>query len=376
MEVVFFINYLNHHQIALTDHLYQSLGADFLCVCTQPQNLNELKGGKDYSLRLYCVNATESAELRQLAFMKARDADVCLFGAESLEFAVERAKYNTGGLSFEIGERWFKKGWINLLSPRFIKWLYCYYRYFRKRNFYRLCASAFAAKDVMRVGAYKDRCFKWGYFINNNVIDIERNHQEDNVIRIMWCARFLDWKHPELAVMLAARLKKKGYCFLLDMYGSGEKLEVIKRLTKKLEVEDVVHFCGNHTNQVIIQEMARHDIFLFTSDQNEGWGVVLNEAMSCGCVVVASDKIGSVPYMINDGVNGLIFQSRNIESLENKISYLIENQDILKEMSSEARDTLDQLWSSKNAVKNLLELINDINNNAVSNLVGPCQQDR
>ena len=374
MKIVFFINYLNHHQIALTDKLYQSLRDEFLCVCTKPHNLNELKGGKDYSIRPYCINATDSAELREIAYIQAREADVCLFGAESLEYAVERARCNTDGLSFEIGERWFKKGWINLLSPRFIKWLYCYYRYFRKRKFYRLCASAFAAKDLIRVGAYKNRCFKWGYFINGD-IETRRNHQTDNIIRIMWCGRFIDWKHPELPVMLAARLKAKAYNFVVDMYGCGEDLESGKRLARKLDVMDVVHFHGSHSNHIIRQEMNKHDIFLATSDRNEGWGVVLNEAMSCGCAVIASDMIGSVPYLIEDGVNGLIFKSGNIDALEKKVVYFLENQDCMSEMSQNARVTLKQVWSPDNAVNNLLTLIKALKANTVSNNIGPCQSE-
>jgi glycosyltransferase involved in cell wall biosynthesis len=39
-------------------------------------------------------------------------------------------------------------------------------------------------------------------------------------------------------------------------------------------------------------------VFIFTSDRNEGWGAVLNEAMGSGCAVVAADLIGSVPYLI------------------------------------------------------------------------------
>ena len=374
MKIVFFINYLNHHQIALTDKLYQSLRDEFLCICTKPNDFNELKGGEDYSSRPYCINATDSAELRELAIMQAREADVCLFGAESLEYAVERARCNTDGLSFEIGERWFKKGWINLLSPRFIKWLYCYYRYFRKRKFYRLCAGAFAAKDVMRVGAYENRCFKWGYFINSD-IDIRRNRQADKIIRIMWCGRFIEWKHPEMAVMLAARLKKKAYDFVIDMYGSGEELESVKRLAGESDVLDVVHFCGSHSNHVIRQEMNRHDIFLFTSDRNEGWGVVLNEAMSCGCAVIASNMIGSVPYLIEDGVNGLVFQSGNLDALEEKVAYLLENQSCMDEISRNAMVTVRQVWSPDNAVDNLLELIKELDDNTVSDIIGPCQSD-
>ena len=59
--VVFFLNYLNHHQVAVTDELYNCLKEDFVCVCTLPNKTSELKGGEDFSARSYCINATESS---------------------------------------------------------------------------------------------------------------------------------------------------------------------------------------------------------------------------------------------------------------------------------------------------------------------------
>lgn len=35
---------------------------------------------------------------------------------------------------------------------------------------------------------------------------------------------------------------------------------------------DVVHFCGSRPNEELMSDMQKHEIFLFTSDRNEGWG--------------------------------------------------------------------------------------------------------
>ncbi len=40
----------------------------------------------------------------------AREAEVCVFGANSMEYALERVKQSECGLSFEFGERWLKRG--------------------------------------------------------------------------------------------------------------------------------------------------------------------------------------------------------------------------------------------------------------------------
>ena len=380
MKLAFYINYLNHHQVALTDALYDKLGHDFVCVCTRPVKTSELKGGADCSDRVYCINATDSKDSYNSAMIYARESEVCIFGADSLMFAIERAKNNLTGISFEVGERWFKKGYVNALSPRFLRWLFIYYKYFRKSNFYRLCAGAFVSKDLNFVGAYKNKCFKWGYFTkidnSDSYIQSQPHLVQDEMFRIMWCSRFLRWKHPELPVKLAVRLKKKGFRFIIDMYGSGDELEATKTLAKKLDVEDVVNFCGNKPNDKIISEMRNHELFIFTSDRNEGWGVVLNEAMANGCTVVASDEIGSVPFLIEDGVNGTCFKSCDIDSLEQKVIYLIERPDKRQKMVQNAYYTMQSVWSPENAAKSFLALISNSTAFPIktNKIYGPCSR--
>ena len=163
-------------------------------------------------------------------------------------------------------------------------------------------------------------------------------------------------KHPELPVQLAARLKAKGYRFTIDMFGSGEELENTKNLIAQLGVEDCVNLCGNRPNDEILKEMRKHKIFLFTSDRNEGWGAVLNEAMSNGCAPVASDSIGSVPYLIKNDYNGLQFKSCDILSLDDAVCSLLDDSERLQAMRKKALHTMQMEWNPKIAAKNFIEL--------------------
>ena len=371
--VVFFVNYLNHHQVAVTDELYNCLKDDFVCVCTMPSNALELKGGEDFSGRPYCINAAVNPNHYLKAISYAHSADVCLFGAESLKYAVERARYNKDGLSFEVGERWLKKGIINIFSPRLVKNLWYYHTLFRYRNFYKLCASAYAAKDHKILMSYRNKCYKWGYFPKH--IECTLKPSISNPISMMWCSRFLKWKHPELPIKAASILAKKGYDFVLDMYGNGEELDYCKELSRKFNVHERINFHGNVPNHNIIDAMKDHDVFLFTSDRNEGWGVVLNEAMSSGCAVVCSDLIGSVPYLIRNNENGLIFKSGDISSLVEKIEYLFENQDKILKLGRNANKTIINVWSPQAAVHNFIKLVSELTcGNDTSILEGPCSK--
>lgn len=376
MTLTFFCNYLNHHQAGVADELYALLGHDFRFVCTLPVDPGEMKGGVDYSNRDYCLQASSSTcNLRQ-AMKLALESDVCVFGACSQVYAVKRAIENPTGLSFEIGERWLKRGWVNLLSRNLIRWRLNYGRYYRKANFYKLCASAYTREDDEAMCCYKDRHFKWGYF--PAVPSVKPLHNEvdaDAPVRLMWCARFIDWKHPELPLYMAEELKRQGYEFILDYYGSGILENDIRRLVRQFKLEDRVFFHGNVPNEEIHRKMSEHDIFIFTSDKREGWGVVANEALGNGCAVVASDAIGSIPFLIRNGYNGFIFTSRDSGSLTERIRQLLENRLQLQRMRINAKTTIANLWNPVNAAKALLRLIDDLQNGRECSIDdGPCSK--
>lgn len=376
MNIAFYTNFINHHQVLLADELYLLSGGQYCFVETMPM-FDWLKSGgyDDFSSRPYVLQAWKDDVSKKKAEELCINVDVAIFGADSLEYQIMRTK--TGKLSFEASERWLKKGILNLLSPRLLRNMWYYHTLFRKKPVYKLCSSAYAAGDQYKMFSFKDRCYKWGYFTRVDHYDIEASldNRQATEFRLMWCARFLKWKHPEMAIKLAARLKAKDYAFTLDMYGSGVELERMQLLARQLEVTDVVRFCGNLPNDQILEQMRCHDIFLFTSDRNEGWGAVANEAMSNGCVLVGSDAIGSVPFLVKDGENGCVFKSCDLDSLMNKVEYLLNNRTEIRRLAVNGYLTMKTVWSPENAARNLMTLIDDLRNGRDTSVAdGPCSK--
>ena len=114
MIIAYFSNFLNHHQKLVADELASTEGIDYIFVETVPMYDWLKKGGyTDYSQVSYVLRAWENEENRQKAIELAKTADVALFGGpEVLYLEVIRAK-NTDKISFEVSERWLKRGWLN-----------------------------------------------------------------------------------------------------------------------------------------------------------------------------------------------------------------------------------------------------------------------
>ncbi len=379
MKLVFITNYINHHQVHLADAFYQILGKNYAFVATQEMHEWRKKlGYPDFSDREYLVNAYKSKSAKLNALHLVNEADVVIIGSAPDKYVLDRIK--AGKLTFRYSERWFKsKPWY-FSGPR--AWINFYKNHIRFKNkpLYMLAASAYTANDVYAIGAYKNKVYKWGYFTQVNP-DFEVETPQNlgvstlEITPLMWCARFLKLKHPELPILLAQRLKENGYKFIIDMFGSGEELETSKALAKDLGVEDVIKFRGNLPNQEILNEMRQHEIFLFTSDRNEGWGAVLNESMANGCAVVASNLIGSVPFLVKDGENGLIFQSEDIDSLYQKVKSLLDNAELLAMLSQNAQRTMEEIWCPQNAAIRFLQLVEALQNGEDTPFIeGPCSK--
>ncbi len=382
MTLTFVTNYVHHHQLPLADEFYRLLGNDYRYIATSLLPDWLIKGGYDPNLdRPFIVRAYLSSAEMSKARALIDNSDVVIYGAAPDEWVYKRKTQNK--VTFHFSERWLRKIDLHAISPRALYGIYRNYFKFRNKRTYMLCASAFTARDVHHYACFPNKCFKWGYLTS---VDTSFRVDESSDIKessertpIMWCARFLKLKHPELPVQMAARMKAKGYRFKLDMFGSGEELEGTKKLISNLGVEDCVSFCGNRPNEEILQEMRKHKIFLFTSDRNEGWGAVLNEAMSNGCVPVASDEIGSVPYLIKSGYNGLVFKSRNLDSLYVNVTQLLDDPDKLMEMSKAAVYTMQNVWSPRVAAENFLDLANHAINNTLDHYKrteGPASWDK
>lgn len=377
MKIVFLSNYINHHQVPLSDELFRYLGEDYKFIATVPiYEWRRKLGYEDYSDKPYVLSSYESASNYNEAVRLINAADVVIVGSSPECMIAERLKANK--LTFRYSERWFKDRPWYAHGPR--GWWNIYRNHFRYRNkkVFMLAASAYTAADVSHFFLYPNKVYKWGYFPavdKREYAAIRPPRESEDTVNIMWCSRFIDLKHPELPVLLAKKLMDAGYQFHIDMYGSGVEFDKTVALAKSLKVIDNVTFCGNKPNAEIVEAMCNHDIFLFTSDKGEGWGAVLNESMSKGCAVVASNMIGSAPFLIEDGKNGLLFKSEDIESLFDQTKKLFDNPDLRRRLSENAVRTMQDLWSPKVAASRFIDLARRLLNGQDTQYTdGPCSK--
>src|SRR5690606_9257701 len=128
-------------------------------------------------------------------------------------------------------------------------------------------------------------------------------------VSILWVGRMLKWKRVDLLIRALARLKNEGKDFKLTLVGDGPERERLQKLADKLLGHEYYTIQNFIPSSEVPALMAQHDIYVLPSNAYEGWGAVVNEAMSVGCALVASDKTGAGASLIEHGVNGMLFES-------------------------------------------------------------------
>ena len=351
MKIVLVSNYLNHHQTAFCEEMIKLIGNEFKFISTEPMEEERLKLGWKQEEYQYEIKAHLNDEMFEYAMDVTYNADVVIIGAGPNKFIEPRLKDNK--LTFRYTERVYKQGFKLKDIHRYLNRSRINFLRFQFKPFYILCASAYTAKDISLLAYYKNRYFKWGYFPKFVDYDIEEllNKKPIEKITILWCGRFIDWKHPEIPIYLAQRLKNDNIDFKLQMLGTGVMFEEIKGKASDNNLNEYVEFKGPLSPEAVREEMEKANIFISTSDFNEGWGVVLNEAMNSGCAVVASHALGASPFLIKDNVNGFMYKDGDLDDLYKKLLMLINNEELRLKFSKNAYHTIASTWNPRVAAE-------------------------
>lgn len=370
MRSIFLSNYFNHHQKYIS-HEFSRLFDSYQFVSTsEMREERKALGYGESELPAYvCAYDEDPERIDRMIY----DSDVVMIGAAPNELVRERIKHSK--CVFRYSERPFKnKDSLLKYLPRYIQW---HIATPPSKPVYLLCASAYASYDHSRYGMYKDKAYKWGYFPETKNYDIDRLLEDRSPNTILWCGRFLDWKHPDDVVEIARRLKAEGYEFQMQIVGTGMMEGRLKQKVEEERLDGCVTFLGSMKPEQVRAYMERAGIYLFTSDRKEGWGVVLNEAMNSGCAVVASHAIGSVPYLIRDGENGSVYRSGDVDMLYEKVKRLLDDPEAQRRMGRDAYGTITETWNAKVAAERFVKLAERILGGEKSPVLyetGPCSR--
>ena len=153
----------------------------------------------------------------------------------------------------------------------------------------------------------------------------------------LFAGKFETVKQPQLLIQAFIERKKENEHLILVGNGHLEN-ELKEKALRYLNI----HFLPFQNQSKMPLVYLLGDVFLLTS-VSETWGLAINEAMAAGKSIIASTKVGCAIDLIQNGKNGFIFQSKNVESLKEAMNN-ITSQKQAQEMGKVSSQII-QHWS-------------------------------
>ena len=138
----------------------------------------------------------------------------------------------------------------------------------------------------------------------------------------------------------------------LDILGRGSQREELEAYVEEHQLTGVT-FVGQVPNQQIYDYLANADVML-SAAKADNMPVSLLEAMNAGLLIIAT-KVGGVPYMVEDGKTGLLFESNNCNDLADQMMWVLEHSQEVNTIIHNAQTDV-QKYSWDNVKQQLMKI--------------------
>jgi glycosyltransferase involved in cell wall biosynthesis len=170
---------------------------------------------------------------------------------------------------------------------------------------------------------------------------------------ILFCGKLQPWKRPlDIVRAFAKAAVPASY---LVIAGDGRLGPTLESEAKSLGIASRVRFLG-FVNQTKLPAVYSSSDMLVLSSDYEAFGLVVNEAMLCGCPVVVSDRVGARFDLVYEGQTGFVYPAGDVDALAALLREVLPDRSRLQRMGCAARaHMLD--WSPQENVAGFLEAI-------------------
>ena len=227
-----------------------------------------------------------------------------------------------------------------------------------------LSVSSGAVEQLKALGFSKDRIVLSPYAVDNawwtarasevNPAAVRRNWQIPVSARIvLFCAKLQPWKGPlDLLEAFARANVPESY---LVFAGDGPLRSRIEERARDHGISGRILFLG-FVNQSQLPAVYRASDLLVLPSLYEPFGLVVNEAMLCGCPVAVSDRVGAKFDLVRQGENGCIFPAGDVDALAAVLTDILSDLDKRVRMSVAARTRMET-WSPHEYVEGLVKAV-------------------
>ncbi len=178
---------------------------------------------------------------------------------------------------------------------------------------------------------------------------LNKKTNNNNTIYLLSVGTVYERKGYEILINAVAKIKTQN--FILNIIGDKNwDLKYTKKIEKLISGSNLngkVILTGRLSEEELNKYYTNTDIYV-SSSLWEGFGIAIAEALYNNLPVIALN-VGAISELVENGHNGFLVNSNNIEELIEKLELLITNNSLRKIFSSRTRDNLNLDYSWEKA---------------------------
>jgi len=194
-------------------------------------------------------------------------------------------------------------------------------------------------------------------------IDIERfapatgRREEGVVFFLSVLDRYRYYKGLEYLLRALPRVRERIPAVKLVVGGDGPLKESYRQLAADLGIADSVEFPGRIPDESLAATFNRASLFVLpsTTSAQEGFGIVLAEAMACGIPVVATTAVGMADA-VREHRAGIVVEPQDAEALAQAMLTILSDRWLQGELGRNGRALVEQRYSTSVVLSRYLEL--------------------
>lgn len=162
-------------------------------------------------------------------------------------------------------------------------------------------------------------------------------------LKLIWVRAFHETYNPTMAVRVLNLLQEDHPDISLFMIGPHKgdgSLVRVRRLAAELNILDKLSIIPGVDHELIPALLDQADIFINTTNYDTAPRSLI-EAMACGLCVV-STNVGGVPWLIDDGENGLLVPPKDPISMAEAIIRILQEPGLAAQLSKNGRQKAEQ----------------------------------
>jgi len=233
----------------------------------------------------------------------------------------------------------------------------------KKADYIRI-VSPFLYAPLDRFGINREKIFLVPPRCNSELFS-EKNVAKDKPkvlckyqYNLLFVGNLLIAKGVDILLESFALIAKENSNIGLTYIGDGEEKSRLEARAKELNINEKIFLLGRVEYSSIPTFMYYSDVLVLPSIE-EGVGRVLLEAMSLNLPIVASN-VGGIPLVIDNNKDGLLFEVGDVESLKEKVLFLIENDDFCNKMTKAAHQKFLENYEYEISMKKFLKMYESI----------------